>query len=171
MEWLFIALGAVVIIFGAVLLVGAPYVPSLGSQIQVALELVDLKEGEHLIELGCGDGKVVVAAAEKGLRVTGYELNPILAFITWVRTRRFKGRVKVVCGNFWRHELPEAEGIFVFLLPRYMEKLDKKITDEITKPIKLVSFAFPITDKELAAQKEGIFMYRYNNTVASKPVQ
>ena len=160
-EVLLIAVGAVVVIFGVVVLYGAPYLPSLSSQVDVALDLVDLKEGQHLLELGCGDGKVIIAAAERGLRVTGYELNPILACIAWARTRRYGAKVTIIWGNFWRRTMPQTDGIFVFLLPKYMDKLDKKITQEISRPVKLVSFAFKIPDKEVAAQREGIFLYHY----------
>ncbi len=161
MEIVLIAVGAVVIIFGVVVFFGAPYLPSLSSQVDVALDLVDLTEGQHLLELGCGDGKVIIAAAERGLYVTGYELNPILAFTAWMRTRRYPGQVKIIWGNFWRRTLPDADGVFVFLLPKYMDRLDKKIIQETSKPVKLVSFAFKIPDKEVAAQKEGIFLYHY----------
>lgn len=182
MEWLLIAAGAVIVIFGTVVLFGAPYLPSLSSQIGIALELVDLTEGQHLLELGCGDGKVVIAAAERGLRVTGYELNPILALISWIRTRRYKGRVKIIWGNFWWRRLPACDGIFVFLLPKYMGKLDKKITQDMKlwlsdssqrvdgqgqpglpqgSRVKLVSFAFKIPNKTITAQREGVFLYGY----------
>lgn len=148
--------------FGFVLFFGAPYLPILKPQLQAAIELVDLPAEGHLLELGCGDGKVLIAAAEKGWQVTGYELNPILAFVAWIRTRKYSKRVKVVWGNFWQGNLPPADGIFVFLLPKYMSKLDKKITQEFSKPVKLVSFAFKIEGKPIAAEKAGVFLYTYN---------
>lgn len=151
----------VLLLFGFVLLFGAPYLPILRPQLVAALDLIDLKPGDHLLELGCGDGRVLVAAAERGLRVTGYELNPLLALIAWLRTRRYGKQVKVVCGNFWRGKLPEAQGIFVFLLPKYMSKLDKKITQEFSNPVKLVSFAFKIEGKPITTERTGVFLYKY----------
>ena len=161
MSWIILVGAVAVVLFGFVVLFGAPYLPSLKSQIDVALDLVNLSEGQHLLELGCGDGKVIIAAAEKGLYVTGYELNPILACIAWLRTRKYQGRVKIVWGNFWRYTLPPADGIFVFLLPKYMNKLNKKIIQETSRPVKLVSFAFRIPDRVVTAQKEGVFLYSY----------
>ncbi len=161
-EILVLALVAVFFLFAFVLLFGAPYLPTLSTQAKAALELADLKKGGHLLELGCGDGRVMVAAAEQGMRVTGYELNPILAFISWLRTRRYGGRVSVVWGNFWGKQLPPAEAIFVFLLPKYMEKLDKKIIQESSKPVKLVSFAFTIPGRQVIAEKQGVHLYIYH---------
>ena len=147
--------------FGFVLLFGAPYLPILKLQLKTAFELLDLKPGDHLLELGCGDGKVLIAAAQQGIRVTGYELNPLLAFIAWVRTRRYRKLVKVVWGNFWSVKLPTTDAIFVFLLPKYMTKLDKKIMQECSRPCKLVSFAFQIPGKR-GKSRDGVFLYRYN---------
>lgn len=161
-EVLFIVVVLILMLFGFVLLFGAPYLPILKPQLIAALELIDLKEDGHLLELGCGDGRVLIAAAKQGYIVTGYELNPILAFIAWVRTRKYKKQVKVVCGNFWNGTLPEADGIFVFLLPKYMNRLDTKITQEFCNPVKLVSFAFKIPDRKIAVEKDGVFLYLYN---------
>lgn len=160
-ELLFILAAVLVVLFSFVLLFGAPYLPTLSTQAEAALDLVDLKPGEHLLELGCGDGKVMIAAAKRGLRVTGYELNPLLAAIAWVRTRRYGKRVKVVCGNFWNIKLPVTEGIFVFLLPKYMSRLDTKIAQESSKPVKLVSFAFKIPNMSITKENQGVFLYRY----------
>jgi SAM-dependent methyltransferase len=147
--------------FGGVLFFGAPYLPTLTPQVHTALELANLKPGQTLLELGCGDGKVLIAAAQVGVHAVGYELNPILALIAWLRTRRFHGEVKVVCGNFWASEWPPADAIFTFLLDRYMVRLDTRITSSIKKPLKLVSFAFQIPNKTPTLEKSGVFLYEY----------
>lgn len=77
--WLVLAIAVLILCFGGVLLFGAPYLPTLTPQVQAALELCKLQSGDTLLELGCGDGKVLIAAAERGATVIGYELNPLLA--------------------------------------------------------------------------------------------
>jgi hypothetical protein len=148
--------------FVGVLLVGAPYLPTLKPQVNEVFKLSNLKAGDSLIELGCGDGRVLVAAAKRGIRTTGYELNPILAFIAWIRTRRYNKLVNIVVGNFWTKEWPRTDVIFVFLLDKYMEKLDKKCVQYPHKPIQLVSFAFKVPGKRPAKEKNGLFLYKYN---------
>ncbi|HEY1064170.1 MAG TPA: hypothetical protein VGE30_02610 [Candidatus Saccharimonadales bacterium] len=165
MEWLALAGIVILFSFSFVLLFGAPYVPTLTPQVEAALELVNLKPGETLLELGCGDGKVLIAAAQTGLHAVGYELNPFLALIAWWRTRRFKGAVRVVWGNFWTKEWPPAEGIFTFLHPRFMPKLDKKIVQSNRQNVKLVSFAFEVPGRKPAKQKQGVFLYDYSVNV------
>jgi SAM-dependent methyltransferase len=160
MIWL-LAIVAVLACFAGVLLVGAPYLPTLSPQVDAAIKLSGLKSADTLLELGCGDGKVVLAAARQGITVVGYELNPLLAALAWLRTRRYRHNVTIIWGDFWRKPWPEAEGIFVFLLPKYMKKLDTKVMQYKHKPVKLVSFAFKIPDKAVSAEQKGLFVYDY----------
>lgn len=161
MIWLLLAAVVVLICFAGVLLFGAPYLPTLKPQVAAALRLADMKPGDTLIELGCGDGRVLIAAAREGINSVGYELNPVLAAIAWLRTRRYRRHVTVVWGDFWRKEWPPAEVLFTFLLPRYMKKLDTACANYSHKPIKLVSFAFEIPGRQADRQADGVFLYRY----------
>lgn len=156
-----IGFGFIALCFGGVLIFGAPYLPTLSPQVAAALELVDLRSGQTLVELGSGDGKVLIAAAEQGVRVIGYELNPILVIISWVRTRRYRKLVSIKWRNFWNVSLPESEAVFVFLLDRFMEKLDAKLIASEHKPLKLVSFAFKVPGKPITQEKHGVYLYLY----------
>ncbi len=151
----------VVFLFAVVLLVGAPYLPTLGPQVGAALALANLKPGDTLLELGCGDGKVLIAAAQQGIVVVGYELNPLLVIVCKIRTWRYRKQVSVIWGDFWQKPWPEADAIFVFLLPKYMSRLHKKCIQYEHNPVKLVSFAFAIKDVKPVGQQDGVFLYRY----------
>jgi len=161
MIWLFVVLALLLASFGLVVLVGAPFLPTLRPQIIAALELADLKPGQRLLELGCGDGRVVAAAAKQGIDVVGYELNPILAAVAWLRIRRYRDNAHIIWGNYWQGEWPDADAIFVFLLQKYMKKLDNKIIQYNHKPVKLVSYAFKVPNKKIIKQSAGVFLYEY----------
>lgn len=159
MIWLFGVLLIILLAFGGVLLRGAPYVPTLDKQAQAALELLDLQAGQTLLELGSGDGKVLVVAARVGLNVVGIELNPFLVAVSWLRTRRYRRQVRIIWGDFWRVEWPACDGVFTFLLDRFMPKLDTRM-QKARKP--LVSFAFQIPGREPDAVQGGVYLYRYD---------
>lgn len=164
MNWFFLAFIVVVLLFGFVILFGAPYLPTLKRQTDDALNLIALKKGQTLLELGCGDGRVAKAAAQRGLRVIGYELNPILAAVAWLNTIKYRGQVKIIWGNYWQKKWPETDGIFVFLLDKYMEKLDKTIVQKVKeqgKPVRLVSYTFQIPGRKIDAEQGGLFLYKY----------
>jgi SAM-dependent methyltransferase len=147
--------------FSFVLLFGAPFLPTLKPQISEALDLLNLQPGQTLLELGCGDGRILVAASERGLLTIGYELNPILVMIARFRTRRYRKQVTVIWGNFWSLNWPPADGIFGFILPRYMIKLNTKIMQYPHRPIGVTSFAFAIPGKKPVKTRKGIFLYEY----------
>jgi hypothetical protein len=75
--------------------------PTLSKQKAAALEMLGLKEGETLLELGSGDGRVMLAAAARGLKVTGIELNPLLVLVSLYVTRRYRQQVRVIWGTYW----------------------------------------------------------------------
>jgi hypothetical protein len=162
MSWLILAVTLIVLLFGLVVFFGAPYLPTMSKQVDTALDLLDLAPGQKLLELGSGDGRVLLAAASRGLLVTGYELNPILVAISWLRTRHYRRQVTIKFGNYWGARWPETDGIFVFLLDKYMEKLDKNIVQQYPgKKIKLVSFAFQIPTRKPRQVRDGLYLYEY----------
>lgn len=158
--WLFWLFFIVVIFFGFVLIYGAPYVPTHTNQAKLALDMLDLKKGQIFYELGCGDGKVLIMASKKGCQVVGYELNPILYLFTKIRTMKYES-ISVKYGNFWVKDLSKADAVFVFLLDRFMTKLDTKLSSELKSGAKLASYTFKIPGKKPALQKEGVFIYYY----------
>jgi hypothetical protein len=151
----------VALVFVLVVFIGAPYLPTLNRQSKVALELLDLKPGETLIELGSGDGRMLKAAAQKGLHAVGYEINPFLILISWLYTWKYRTRVRIIWGNYWSRPWPKADGVYVFLISNFMKKLDKKLVQYPHKPLKVASFAFKIPGKKPRAEKDGVLLYIY----------
>jgi hypothetical protein len=167
MHWVLLIAAVVVLCFGFVVMFGPPYVPTLKPQARIAIEMINLKPGETLLELGSGDGKILKMFAEVGVNGVGYELNPILVIISRLRTWQYRRQVKIVWGNLWNSKKwPEADGIFVFIMQKDMAKLDNKIMQwhaGKSKPVKLVSFAFTIPGKRPVKQnKRGVYLYEYH---------
>jgi hypothetical protein len=102
-----------------------------------------------------------LSAAKRGINAVGYEINPFLVLITRFRARRFKGQVKVIRGNFWNKQWPQAEGVFVFLTERYMERLNENMQSQFKKPVKLITYGFSMQGKKPEATKSACFLYRY----------
>lgn len=158
---IFIIVILLFVLFSFVILFGAPYLPTLKPQADDALKLLNLKPGQTLLELGSGDGRVLRLAAEHGIKSIGYEINPLLVWYSRLRNWRYRRLIKVRMGNYWMTKLPQTDGIYVFLLNRYMTKLDKKIVQDFSKPVKLVSFAFEIPGKKPIKTKKGLRLYQY----------
>ncbi|MET1033393.1 MAG: class I SAM-dependent methyltransferase [Candidatus Saccharimonadales bacterium] len=151
----------VAVLFGFVVLVGPPYLPTMRKQTDVALDMLNLQPGETLLELGSGDGRVMLAAAKRGLKVVGIELNPILVLFSICITWRYRKQVRVIWGTYWGKPWPRADAIFTFMLPKYMGRLDQRIELWHPKPVRLASFAFTIPSKEPVSEQAGVYLYEY----------
>ncbi|HEU5004867.1 MAG TPA: hypothetical protein VFT49_02145 [Candidatus Saccharimonadales bacterium] len=165
---LLIVFGTIVMVgFGIVVFFGAPYLPTLQSQRQTALKLLDLKPGQTLYDLGCGDGRMLKTAAQAGLYAVGYELNPVLVAVAKIINWPYRKQVRVVWGNYWSTDISKADGIFIFLLDKYMTKFDKKVKN-LNKPIKVASYTFEIPGKEPVKKQNAVFLYSYEPIASSK---
>lgn len=165
MIWLAVVVGAVVIIsFGLPVLFGPPYLPTLRLNLNTALDLLELKPGQTLLDLGSGDGRILVEGAKRGLNVVGVELSLFLVVISWFRTRRYRKQVKIIWGNYFYTHWPPADGVFSFMIQYQMKKLDAAVTrwqQEHKRPVRLASFAFKIPDKPVAVERDAVYIYEY----------
>ena len=121
------------------------------------------------MDLGSGDGAMLIAAAQRGLNAVGYEINPFLFLYSWLRTRRYGRRVKVKFRSFWQADLSRADGVFVFLITHKMKQLDKFLNQQATlrlrsgqeKSLPVVSHAFQIPGKKHLKKSGALFLYEY----------
>lgn len=161
--WVVWIIGILLILaYGLSMLFGAIFIPTLKPQRRQALDLLDLKEGQTFVDLGSGDGCMLVEAAERGLKAVGYEINPFLVFYSWLRTRRFGRRVRVRWASFWRADLSKADGVFVFLITHHMNHFAKFMNDQVlAKQLKLVSNSFEIPGKKHIKKSGPMLLYKY----------
>lgn len=159
---IWIMLIVLVLAYGFVIPFGAPFLPTLKKERKSVLDLLDLKPGQVFVDLGSGDGSLLKLAAQRGLRVTGYEINPFLWLYSWLRTRRYGRRVEVRLRSFWRADLSSADGVFVFLITNHMERLNELLSGRPgKKPLRVVSHAFKIPGQKPAQKLGALFLYIY----------
>jgi cyclopropane fatty-acyl-phospholipid synthase-like methyltransferase len=158
---IWLILGLLFLIFGMIPLKGAPWLPSLRAHRAAAFDLLELKPGQAVIDLGCGDGRFLKAAARRGIKVVGYELNPFIFAYAWLSTRRYRKLVSVRFGDFWQADISQADAVYVFLFDRFMAKLDAKLKAEAKTGLKLASHTFKTPRKKPTAQDYGVYLYKY----------
>jgi SAM-dependent methyltransferase len=161
----------VVLAFGLGVIKGAPYVPILRRERTALFDLADLQPGQTILDLGSGDGRLLRAAAARGIRAIGYEINPLLVLISWIVCWRYRHLVQIKLANMWQAKLPPADAIYIFLLDRYMVRLDQKLTAEITRPTKVISHVFEIPGRTPVKQSAmtRIYLYGADPQKLSKP--
>jgi 16S rRNA A1518/A1519 N6-dimethyltransferase RsmA/KsgA/DIM1 with predicted DNA glycosylase/AP lyase activity len=153
----------VLVIFAATALVGAPYVPTHAASIRVALDMLPLKKGDMVVDLGSGDGAFLKAAARRGFRVLGYEINPLLCVVAWLRCLPVHALVSIKLRNIWSTPLPnEVSAVFVFAASPYMNRLARYLENalkERKKPLIVVSYGFEIPGRKAKRTKAGLHYY------------
>src|SRR3989338_878500 len=77
---LVIALDVVIVMH---LLRGAPYLPTHRESVAKMIELAQVRPADKMVDLGSGDGRIVIAFAKQGIEAHGYEVNPLLVW--WSR--------------------------------------------------------------------------------------
>ena len=147
------------------MVMGAPLVPSKPTLTKRMVELLRLKPGQTLYDLGSGDGRVLLEAAAQGINAYGVEINPYALIISFIRalfTKRLS-LIKLKWGNYWWVSLRRADGIVVYGLPHIMPKLAKKFKTELRPKTRIVSNSFVIPGLTLVKQekigKDRIYLY------------
>ncbi|MEM2971433.1 MAG: methyltransferase domain-containing protein [Candidatus Bathyarchaeia archaeon] len=110
-----------------------PYLQSSLSVIDVALNLADFKPNDVFADLGCGDGAVLIRAAERfGVFSVGFEVDRklVVAARENVRAAGFKHLVDVVHSDLFRVDLSRFDVVYVYPHPLIVKSLSEKIVGE-----------------------------------------
>ncbi|MDP3710649.1 MAG: methyltransferase domain-containing protein [bacterium] len=160
---LFLIFDLYVVVIGH--LKGAPYVPSSRKRVMKMLELADLKPGENVVDLGSGDGKILIEAAKLGCFATGLEINPFLVWFSRFRAarRNLSGRIKILRQDFNKYPLREADVVFVYLWPETIDKLSIKFRRELKPEARIVSNAFSMAGTVPLKTSDNVFLYKKDN--------
>lgn len=137
----------VLVTAGAAAFRAAPWLPTRGRDIDRLLRLARIVPGELVVDLGCGDGRLTIAAAERfGARSVGVELSFLPFSISWLRARRSKARelIRIRFADFYSIPLKDANVVVCFLTPEAMKRLSTKFVQELKPGARIVSYAFSL---------------------------
>jgi SAM-dependent methyltransferase len=124
---------------------GALYVSTSRAKIAAFIKAVPMKADQTLVDLGCGDGRVLREAKKRyGVRTIGYEINP-LAYLKARLCSFGPNKIKIKRENFWEADLSGADVVFCYLYPDVMKKLAAKLAAGLKPGVVVVSsnFALP----------------------------
>jgi S-adenosylmethionine:diacylglycerol 3-amino-3-carboxypropyl transferase len=134
----------VILVFGGVVFLGAPYVPTRRAWAKAALSLVKIGQHDTIVDLGSGDGAILKLAAARGAQAIGYEINPILVLISRLRLAKFGALATVKMANYWQVDLPaETTVVYVFGVSRHAKRMANYLTRQrrrLGHPIKIICF-------------------------------
>ena len=164
------------LIFGALLIIvfliwisgfisGAPFQTSSNRALTKMIELSKIKKGERVADLGSGNGKIIIEFAKRGAIVTGFEINPLLV---WISRRKIKKlglqkKVSIKWQNFWNVDLSGFDIILIYQIGYIMKKLEKKLKRELKnlKGTRVVSNMWKFSNIKPKKRLGRVFLYRF----------
>lgn len=142
---------------------GAVYYPSTNNSVKDMLKISKLTPEDTLIDLGSGDGRILIAAARLGARAIGYEINPFLV----IRSRRLIKQLKldkfasVKWKSFWKADFNEATIITVYLFPHLMKRLQTQFRKKLRHPLRVICNDYPFPNLTPTLISKKIYLFNF----------
>lgn len=142
----------------------APYYPTPEVVVERMLKLGGLKAGEKMFDLGSGDGRVVVMAAQRfNAEATGVEIDPDLCkqSTEQIKSLGLEKKAKIIQGDVVKQDYTSADLLTVYLLPRSNEKIRPLLEKQLKKGARVVSHDFyfnawtPVKEEHIEDDGEG----------------
>lgn len=151
----------------------APYVTSPISVVDKMLEAAGLRSGDTLYDLGCGDGRIVLAAAKGfGAKAVGVEISDALA----KRARQqaeslgLQDQVRIVTGDMMNVDVSPASVVSLYLMTEANETLRPKLERELKAGARVVSLEFKVRGwKPTKVEKVELHNHPYTIYVYEMP--
>lgn len=147
-----------------------PYVPTPEHIVEAMLRLAAPTKDDYLVDLGCGDGRIVVTAAQKyGVRGFGVDLNP--ERIKEARANAQKAGVtklvEFIEGDLFKTDFKKASVLTMYLLPSVNMRLRPQVL-EMRPGTRVVSHAFHMEDWKADVTEQFDFRTVYHWIVPAK---
>ena len=150
------------------------YLPTPQSAVVQMLQLAEVKPGELVYDLGCGDGRIVITAARQfGARGVGVEIDPALVRKSRANVRRHRlgKRVTIQQADIFKIDFSDADVVAMYLLPELNTRLLPQLR-KLKPGARIVSFSFDMPgakpDRMIEATAGGVRYKIYKWTVPLK---
>ena len=120
------------------------FVPTPHEVVDKMLEMADVRPGEIVYDLGCGDGRIPVAAAKKfGVKAWGFDINPVRVreSLENVKKNNVEKLVTILQQDIFELDLSKADVVTLYLLPQLNVKLIPQL-DKLKPGCRIVSHDF-----------------------------
>ncbi len=126
-----------------------PAVPSPHEIVRAMVEAAQLKEGDRVLDLGAGDGRLLIEAKRQnpGITAIGYEIVPTIWLFGKLRTWWSRQTITFRCADAQKADLTGVSVIFLYVTPEMMRSLKQKFDRELKMGVRIVSHVFALPDR------------------------
>ncbi len=123
-----------------------PFVATPEVVVRRMLQLAGVKPGEVVYDLGSGDGRIVIIAAELGARAIGVEIRKDLyeQSMARIKDRGLADRATIINASFYDVDISNADVVTMYLLTSVNERLKPKLERELRPATRIVTHDFEI---------------------------
>jgi SAM-dependent methyltransferase len=142
------------------------FVPTPEAVVEAMLDLAGVAANDVVYDLGSGDGRIVIAAARRGARGVGVELDPRLVADARTSAARagVAGRVAFIEGDIFEADISGATVVTLYLLTSINERLQPKLMRELAPGTRVVSHQFNmgdwVPDEQRIVDGRPIYLWR-----------
>lgn len=137
----------------------APFVPTKMELIRKVLKSAGVKKDKKFYELGSGDGRVVYEAAKMGADSVGIEQSWLRVWYSIYRAKQLHlSNAHFFHGNIFKKNYPDADIIYIYLLPKGIKKLAEKLPQELKKGTVVITQTYHF-QKLKPYKKQGDFNF------------
>ena len=126
------------------------WVPTNDAVVEAMLKMAKVSKNDVVYDLGCGDGKIVIAAAKLGARGVGVDIDPkrVEEANAAVKAAGVGDRVRIINGDIFDPaiKISEASVVTLYLLPSLNVKLMPRLKSELKPGTRIVSNSFDMGD-------------------------
>lgn len=124
------------------------YEPTPANVVAQIMALAGVREGDVVYDLGCGDGRIVIAAAKAGARGVCIDIDPVRIRESRANARAagMEGRVQFVEQDLFTSSLGEATVVFLFLWPDLNLKLRPRLWRDLRPGTRVISYVHSMGD-------------------------
>ena len=133
-----------------------PYVPTPRPVVAAMLDLAEVGTDDYLIDLGSGDGRIAIMAAQRGARALGVDLDPqrVAEAATAAGVAQVAERARFRRQDLFETPLRDASVVSLYLLPDVNMRLRPRLLTELRPGTRVVSHAFTMGDWRPDEQRE-----------------
>lgn len=158
---------ALILLFGIFIIMiyaltfGAPYATLAYNRIETMKKLLNLKKGQKLVDLGSGDGRIVIEFARAGIEAHGYEINPVLVALSRFKIRKagLERKAFIHFKSYWMGDLSQFDAATVYGIAHMMPRLEKKLIKELKPGSKIASNYFKFPNLRVFKEENKVKLY------------
>ena len=123
-----------------------PFVTTSADTAKLIVRFADLKPGERAVDLGSGDGRVVLELAKTGLLVDGFEHKVELVTRSRARIKaaQYGERAKIYNTSFWDVDLSSYDIIYMYGMNSILGRVENKLTKQMRHDAIFISNVFKL---------------------------